>query len=282
MKRLIVTGDDFGLAIPVNEAVEIAHREGVLRTASLMVGAAAAADAIERARALPSLRVGLHLVVAEGTPVLPSERLPDLVDLRGELSADLVRAAFRFFVLPEARRQLEAEIAAQFEAFAATGFELDHVNAHNHMHLHPTVLSLILRVGRRFGLKAIRLPREASGAGALRPWLALMRTRLRRAGIGHNDQILGLSQTGAMNEGTVLRLLNELPDGTTEMYFHAATRRCPEIDRDMPDYQHEAEFAALVSPRVRDAIQSLGIEPTSFAELHETHSPRNSGDELRR
>ena len=46
VKRLIVTADDFGLCQPVNEAVEIAHREGVLSTASLMVGGAAAPDAV--------------------------------------------------------------------------------------------------------------------------------------------------------------------------------------------------------------------------------------------
>lgn len=267
MRRLIITGDDFGLAVPVNEGIERAHREGVLRCASLMVGAGAAADAIERARSLPSLRVGLHLVVAEGAPVLPPQQLPDLIDRRGELSPDLIRSSLRFFFLPAARRQLEAEIRAQFEAFRSTGLELDHVNAHNHMHLHPTVLSIVLRIGAEFGMKAMRLPREASGAGLLAPWLALLRFRLHRAGIRSNDQILGLAHTGAMNEDTVLRLLSRLPDGVTEMYFHVATRRCAEIDRDMPDYQHEAELAALVSPAVAAAIASLGIETGAFSDL---------------
>ena len=59
-KRLIVTADDFGLSREVNEAVEQAHREGILTAASLMVSAPAAADAVARARRLPSLRVGLQ------------------------------------------------------------------------------------------------------------------------------------------------------------------------------------------------------------------------------
>ncbi len=42
MRRVILTGDDFGLAVPVNEAIEEAHRSGVLTAASLMVGGAAA------------------------------------------------------------------------------------------------------------------------------------------------------------------------------------------------------------------------------------------------
>ena len=94
MRRLIVTGDDFGLAVPVNEAIEEAHRHGILTAASLMVGAEAAADAVERARRLPSLRVGLHLVLVEGRSVLPPEAIPDLVDRHGEFSPRLVRAGF--------------------------------------------------------------------------------------------------------------------------------------------------------------------------------------------
>ena len=80
LKRVVVTADDFGLAREVNEAVEAAHQGGVLTAASLMVGAPAAQDAIARARRLPRLRVGLHLVLVEGRPVLPPQRLPDLVD----------------------------------------------------------------------------------------------------------------------------------------------------------------------------------------------------------
>jgi hypothetical protein len=72
----------------------------------------------------------------------------------------MVRDGMRFFCLPRVRRQLALEVRAQFEAFAASGLPLDHVNAHKHFHLHPTILSLIVRIGREFGLRAVRLPRE--------------------------------------------------------------------------------------------------------------------------
>jgi hopanoid biosynthesis associated protein HpnK len=267
MKRLIVTADDFGLALPVNEAVELAHREGILGGASLMVGAAYAQDAVERARRLPALRIGVHLVVAEGAPVLAPERLPNLVDENGELPADLVRAGIRFFFRRAARRELEQEITAQFEAFEKTGLPLDHVNVHNHMQLHPTVLSGILKVARRFGVHALRLPMEQPGARLLTAWVSLLRWRLRRAGIRFNDQVQGLSDSGAMTEERVLRLLGRLPEGVTEMYFHPATRRCPEIDRHMPEYQHEEELAALTSPKVRDAIGAMRVTLSAFSDL---------------
>ncbi|HET8585835.1 MAG TPA: hopanoid biosynthesis-associated protein HpnK, partial [Casimicrobiaceae bacterium] len=139
MKKLIVTADDFGAAREVNEAVELAHTKGILTAASLMMSGDAVDDAIARARRLPTLRVGLHLVLVDGKPVLPPAAIPALVDRDGRFPRDLVRAGVNLFLRPDARRQLAAEIAAQFDAFAATGLALDHVNAHHHFHLHPSV-----------------------------------------------------------------------------------------------------------------------------------------------
>ncbi len=283
MIRLIVTGDDFGLAVPVNEAVEAAHRDGILAAASLMVGGDAATDAVERARRLPALRVGLHVVLVEGRPVLPPASVPDLVCADGEFRRNVTAAGFRFFFQPGIRRQLEAEIRAQFEAFRQTGLRLDHVNSHNHMHLHPTVLRIILRVGRFYGLDAMRVPYEpalaawrASRRGlvgravagvALAPWTGLLKHRLRRARIKANDFVFGMSDSGGMDEARLLALLDQVPRGVTEIYFHAATRRCPEIDRTMPGYRHQDELAALTSPRVRDELTRRGLVPIGYGDL---------------
>lgn len=283
MRRLIVTGDDFGLAVPVNEAIEEAHRRGILTAASLMIGADAVVDAVARAKGLPSLKVGLHLVLVEGRPVLPAQAVPALVDEQGEFSTRLVAAGFKFFFRPGVRRQLESEIRAQFEAFRKTGLLLDHVNAHNHMHLHPTILGLILKVGREYGLKAVRVPYEPLGpswraAGSrlvprlvawalLLPWTTLLRLRLRRAGLHGNDFVFGLHDSGRLHRELVIRFLDELPEGVTEIYFHPASRRCPEIDRTMGNYQHERELEALLSPSVREALAASGIHPLAFSEL---------------
>ena len=109
---------------------------------------------------MPSLRVGLHLVVAEGRATLPARTIPDLVDQNGDFRDGMARAGATMFFRPSARRQLAEEVAAQFEAFAATGLKLDHVNAHKHFHLHPTIASAIIREGRQYGLRAVRVPRE--------------------------------------------------------------------------------------------------------------------------
>lgn len=281
-KFLIVTADDFGIHEAVNEAVSQAGAAGILTAASLMVGAPAAADAVRRARELPALRVGLHLVLADGFAVLPRREIPDLVDEQGRFGDGMWLDGVRYFALPSLRRQLEAEIRAQFTAFARTGLVLDHVNAHKHFHLHPTLLGMIVRVGSEFGLRAVRVPHEplwyaTRGAGAgvgamassafLMPWVAMMKARLRAGGIAHNDQVFGIGGTGRLDEGMLLDILARLPPGVTEIYLHPATESQAPISESMSEYQHSAELAALLSGRVAAAVAATGAARGGYGDL---------------
>jgi hopanoid biosynthesis associated protein HpnK len=276
---LIITADDFGLDAAVNEAVERAHRDGILSSASLMVGAPAAADAVSRARRLPGLRVGLHLVLIDGRPVLQPERLEQAMRRDGRFDGNQLHASVRYFFTPGVRERLAAEIRAQFEAFRAGGLALDHVNAHKHMHLHPTVARLMVEIGRDYGMRAVRLPAEPQAVlrrafpgerQAMPPpgfAVALLRRRLRRAGIAANDHVFGIAWSGGMTEPRVLRLLPHLPEGVSEIYFHPAAEHTAALATAMPGYRHTEELATLLSPAVRERIAELGIALVSYGDL---------------
>jgi hopanoid biosynthesis associated protein HpnK len=277
-RRLVVTADDFGAADAVNEAVEQAHRRGVLTAASLMVGAPACADAVDRARRLPSLAVGLHVVLVDGRPVLDPADVPDLVDGEGMFRTDMAALGAAIFFGPAARRQLKAEIRAQFEAFARTGLTLDHVNAHKHFHLHPTILGAILEAGREFGMRALRVPVEprevlrraepdgrAPPALVTGPWAAMARSRVRRAGVRAPDQVFGLSWSGAMTAPRLAALMRRLPEGLSEIYLHPAARNA--YEGSAPGYRYVEEFQALLDGQVIEAARSSGAALGGFAEF---------------
>ena len=280
MKRLVVTADDFGLSSEVNEAVEQAHREGILTAASLMVSAPAAADAVARARRLPSLRVGLHLVLVEAWPTLPAADLPDLTDAQGLMRRDMERLGLDLALKPAARRQLTAEIRAQFEAYRATGLALDHVNAHKHFHIHPLIAGAVLRIGRDYGMRALRVPREpreilrraepgSNPRAALdtAPWAALLAVRARQAGLLIPDRTLGLAWSGAMTPRRVAGLLADLPDGLTELYTHPAT--AGGFPGEAPGYAYAAERDALIDPAARAAVERTGMQRGGFSDFLE-------------
>ncbi len=264
--RVIISADDFGLSPAVNEAVETAYRDGILSTASLMVAGPAAADAVERARRLPGLRVGLHLVVIEGPAVLPPAAIPLLVGEDGRFPSGQASLGVRYFFNPPARRQLRQEIAAQFAAFAATGLPLDHANAHKHMHLHPTVGRMLIGEGMRHGLPAIRIPAEPPGIMAalgsrvgigdrlLHRWTRVLRRQARRAGLRTNDHVFGIGWSGHMTADRVLRLAARLPAGLSEIYFHPAATSDGLLAKLMPGYEHAAELHTLLDPAVAAAL----------------------------
>ena len=277
MKQLVITADDFGAALAVNEAVEAAHRGGVLTAASLMVAAPAATDAIVRARRLPSLRVGLHLVLVEGTPVLPASKVSHLVDGNGRLRSDLATFGTTIAFNRRVRRELTAEIEAQFAAFRDSGLPLDHCNAHKHFHLHPVVAALLTEIGPRFGLRAVRVPLEPrrvlhqaeprtpwSPTHLTAPFALALRRRVRAAGLIAAERVFGLQWSGEMTSERVGGLIRKLPDGLSEIYLHPATEPYPGA---APGSRYREELEALMAPAVIAACRDPSLRTGGFSDF---------------
>jgi len=102
-RRLIVNADDFGASPGINRAVIQAQREGILTSASLMVNEPAFADAVALARQNPRLGVGLHLALSHGHSALAPEKIPGLVNARGEFSNSPTATGMRYFMRRNSR-----------------------------------------------------------------------------------------------------------------------------------------------------------------------------------
>jgi hopanoid biosynthesis associated protein HpnK len=242
-----------------------------------MVASPAAADAVRRARALPNLRVGLHLVLVEAKPALPPEQIPDLVGPDGHFGTGMARLGFDIAFRPAVRRQVAAEIAAQFEGFRATGLPLDHVNAHKHFHLHPVIAAEVIAIGKAFGARAMRVPSEPiaavraidPAARVLAPrllgqWARVLRAQARRAGMATPDAVFGLAWSGAMTRERVRGLLEKLPAGLIEIYTHPATADA--FAGHAPGYRYTDELAALTSIDCIAALRRSGFRPGGYAD----------------
>ena len=203
--------------------------------------------------------------MVQARPILPPADIPDLVDSSGSFRSDMASFGAEIFFRPKVRRQLEAEIEAQFEAFKATGLPLDHVNAHKHFHIHPTIGAIVVRLCVKYGAPWLRVPAEdarviasidGGSAGAtgwiMAPWTALLKARARRAGISTPDHVFGLAWSGAMTTERLLALAGRLPAGFTEIYTHPAI--AGGFEGSAPGYRYADEFAALTD---RDVIRAL-------------------------
>jgi len=229
VSQLIVNADDFGLTPGVNRSIAELHQAGALTSATLMATGAFFDDAVQTARAHPSLEVGCHVLLVDGTPALPPAQIPSLcpdgVAFRPTLSA-LVRDLYAERIRPA---EIEAEAAAQIRRLQSVGLQISHIDSHKHTHLFPRILRPLLSAARACGIPAIRNPfepawarRAASGSGSLRHFavtaLALHRpafTRLvREAGLATTAGTIGVLATGTPDvPGTLRRLLAALPPG---------------------------------------------------------------------
>ena len=308
---LVVNGDDFGYSEAINEAIARCHREGVLTSATLLVNRPATGAALALARATPTLGVGLHLNLTEGPPVLPPEEVPSLVERGGHFRP--FPAQLRAIVEGRARTvEVERELRAQFDLLLGRGLLPTHVDGHLHVHAYPRVLSLTLRLMAEFGVRAMRSPfllawlplhlearRARGGAGPAsgappalgrrdRVWSAVERWQdwggqrwsrsgalrqgaranlIRRHRVVLTDFLLDGARFLAHPDpvGAAVAALAPLRAGSVELMAHPAWNRDAR--------RGAAEVALLTDPRLRAALDDLGVRLVHYGQLAAEGSP---------
>lgn len=288
---LIINGDDFGYSEAVNRAIVLAHREGILTSCSLMVNERAASQAVELAKSNPGLAVGLHLALVAGRAALPHSEIPHITDTNGDFTTSPFRAGVHYYFSPTARNEVRREMRAQFERFAATGLRFSHVDGHTHLHQHPVIFDELIKLCEEFGVRRIRVVK-----GEIRLSLKLDRKnlparlvlgtvynllgrwcerRLRGRGFVMPQKVYGLLQTGDVNEDYLLGLIEligrtdradrrqEFDGASGEIYSHPLAFDADEAaKRENPG--GERELKALISARVRSAIEASGFRPATY------------------
>jgi chitin disaccharide deacetylase len=254
LKQLIINADDFGFTRDVNAGIVQAHREGVLTSTTLMANGDAFGDAVELARSTPTLDIGCHLVLVQGTSVLTGRQLP--ADPRALLIA-----------LALNRINIYAELRAQLEKITACGLQLTHLDSHKHTHIVPKVFRTVIRLAAEFKIPYVRLPLDT-----MLPWQRIVRKVgsfylrvAQQSAIKTTDHFVGFRLTGFLDEESLAAGLRALPEGTTEFMCHpgylgpelaAAGTRLKE--------SRVRELEALTSPRIRELVTELGVRLRPF------------------
>jgi chitin disaccharide deacetylase len=290
VRRLIINADDFGLTAGVNRAIVEAHEHGIVTSTTLMANGQAFADAVGLARSRPRLRVGCHIVLVDGVPLLDQTEVRSLLDRGGDSSGSphfrtgIASFGARALLGRLAENEIEAEATAQIRKLQAAGIPVTHVDAHKHTHLFPRVLRPLLRAAASCGVKAIRNPferiqgsqlaaspslwRRWTEVGILRSLARQFREAVREAGIATPDGTLAIVATGSMDERLLRLMVEHLPEGTWELVCHPGYN-----DGDLQGVRtrlrqsREQELRILTSAATRDLLAANGIEIVSFREL---------------
>lgn len=289
MGALIVNADDFGLTSGVNRAITELHSAGVLTSTSLMARAGATEEAIDLAVQTPTLGVGCHVVLVDGEPVLPPDRIPTLVDSEtGRFPSSLSIFLKRLFTGHIRTTEIEAEISAQIGLLQQRGVRLTHVDTHKHTHVFRAVLRPLLRAARSAGVRAIRNPFEprwSTRASRRAPWLRLAqvgalrwlepasRRIIAEEGFVTTNGTIAVAGTGILDSETLRSLLRSLPTGNWELVTHPGYN-----DADLERVQtrlratRDTERAALTAVREFPAIQLISFAGLNRDPLHHKHA----------
>ena len=197
-------------------------------------------DAVATAHANPTLEVGCHILLVDGTPALPPAQIPTLCpnsqSLRPTLGA-IVRDLFTFRIRPE---EITAEATAQIRRLQAAGLRVSHIDTHKHTHLFPGVLRPLLAAAQECNVPALRNPfepawslRATKGAAPLLRRLAVtalqsqhraFQRAVAASGLATTSGTIGVLSTGTTNvEMTLRSLLAAMPDdphATWELVCH--------------------------------------------------------------
>ena len=280
MRQLIVNADDFGLDPAINAAVARAHTEGILTSASLMVAAPHAEEAVAFAKAHPRLGVGVHLCLVQSRAAAPAEKIPSLADSDGNLPRSPFALSARITFDRRLLADIETELRAQIDRFLATGLRPSHLDAHLHTHIDPRILRIVIRLAHEHRIAFVRapfesilpslrcafsrLPRKLARLAVFGPMGFHTRSAIRRARLRTADVVFGALDPGHVTVGFVLACLRRLRDGVSEIFFHPATDTTPTLHCIQPGYEHRVELEALCSPEVRRTIDRDKVHLVNF------------------
>jgi len=282
LRNLIVNADDLGWTEGVNRGIAEAHRNGIVTSTSLLANGAAFASGVELARTNPGLGVGVHLNLSDGEPVADRASVTTLLNDKGELEGRPESLLLKLARRSVSVHEIEQEWDAQIQKVRASGVEPTHLDGHRHVQMLPGLFEIVLRLAKKHGIAAVRISHEESSlraalsAGANQKGSVVMkqgvqarglkllapdaREQAERAGIAAADYFCGIAQTGELTKDGVLRLLEILPEGTTELMCHPGY-----MDDDLAksatrlQASRQTELAILTDTQVRNLVASQGI-----------------------
>jgi len=276
-KYLIVNADDFGLTDGTNKAIIDCFNNGIVRSASIMPTGKAFDGAILLAKQHPQLSVGVHLTLVGEKPVLLSRKVPTLVNMEGNFHNSQKEFIYKYLIRKVSIKEVKDELEAQIAKVSEAGVKLTHLDSHQHLHILPGIIDIVIGLAVKYRIKNIRVPLEWSNA-SIKPKnfflnvLSLQaRKKILKAGLGCADHFWGLQKSGRINEAALFNFIANCRPGTTEMMCHPAYIDDVYREEYIPYYKEtgfihkpEDEVAALTSKKIIAMLKENGVGLIGF------------------
>jgi predicted glycoside hydrolase/deacetylase ChbG (UPF0249 family) len=280
-KRLIINADDFGLCESVNKGIVDAHTKGVLTSATIMANMPAAEHAVELAKNLTTLGLGVHLNLTAGKPLCQDNAVKLILDSQGHFALSPGKLALASLISGKARTAIETELASQIQWLIDKGIKPTHLDSHKHIHSFPTIFPIVSRLAKRFGVPAIRYTFEPKLVSRL-PWpltdresrkrASLIRTmakinRFQNSAFFKTDCLLGINHVGKINTAFMRAVSLYNIASTAEVMTHPGYTYDLDANKTRLFKQREIAVEALCSEKTKQSFKEAGIKLIHYGQL---------------
>lgn len=284
MKDLIINADDLGADEARNRGIFEAIETGRVTSVSVLVNGDGFEDAGERWKSLckKEVSLGIHINLSEGRPISKDLRL-----LTGQDGCFLGKKAARDLlgheVDEELTREIQREVQAQIDALHVFGTPIKHLDGHQHIHVFPPVLPVVMSCALENKIPWMRIPDEPNPsilsllvqqdgmdeAGMFSSLGVAARSVVMLSEVESCDHFRGLYLKGKLDIALLEELMRDLPMGLTELMVHPG--RAPATRSSGPfstfsTTERESELTALLDPVFPSLLKKHEVNLIPFPE----------------
>jgi predicted glycoside hydrolase/deacetylase ChbG (UPF0249 family) len=280
MKTLIINADDVGLSGDINEAARKCYLQNVITGASLLACGDGFADAASMLKDIGKTEVGVHLVLTgRFFPCTKDFSLIRSLLPGGEFSSGYQNLASRYFTGKVSSKEVYTEFSAQIKKVQEAGLKVTHLDSHEHIHMLPDILEVVVNLAVELGVPYVRLPREDTCVikksfsardlirhAGLKAFAAQAERVMTIAGVQHNDVFWGHFHSGRIDDGILSFIVRNLAEGLNELAVHPAVVTADLVKRSYWHHNAQKEMEALLEGEWKHLLAKEGVSLVTHSE----------------
>jgi predicted glycoside hydrolase/deacetylase ChbG (UPF0249 family) len=281
MKKLIINVDDVGFADEINKAVKECYLQNVISSVSIMPGGDFFDEAVTMLKDINKTEVGVHLTLTgKAHPCASINDINTILNRDKTFYNNYFEFMKYYFLNKINMSEIYLELKSQISKVKKTGLEITHLDSHEHVHMFPKVLHLVLKLAKEFNIPHIRFPNERFSTYSFKFTIKDMlrhlglklfclnaKTIIKDGNVKFNNNFWGHFHSGRIDNEILSFIIKNISQGINELGIHPAVKSEKFIGN-FPWYKNaHIELETLLSEKWKEIIVQNNISIVSHSNL---------------
>jgi len=277
-KRLIITADDFGIAEGVNKGIIECYKRRAITDTSLLAVGESFEGASRLAKENNLNKIGVHLALTGPfKPISHEEEVSTLLTKNKTFSRNHSTFFIKYLLNLININEIKKEFKNQITKIKNKGFIITHIDSHEHIHMMPGILKVVIDLAKENNINYIRFPLERLSVKdkIKNPFLWLRNILLSSicriskklidmSKLKRNDAFIGHSFAHNINKEKLIKTISLVKNGLIELGVHPGYFT-EEVKKKHPQYKNcEEEIKILCDKSISNKLKVYNIELVSY------------------